>query len=80
MNKMIESTAGIDFTMPYGCVYSGLDSTVLDKYISDCSHIWKEHTQAVPRRMIGATIGTHIGPGAIAVAFSKINRADDEGK
>ncbi len=69
LNKMIESTAGIDFTMPYGCVYSGLDSTVLDKYISDCSHIWKEHTQAVPRRMIGATIGTHIGPGAIAVAF-----------
>ena len=69
LNKMIENTAGIDFAMPYGCVYSGLDSTVLDKYIADCSAIWKGHVDDIPRRMIGATIGTHIGPGAIAVAF-----------
>ena len=69
LNKMIENTSGIDFAMPYGCVYSGLDSTVLDKYIADCSAIWKGHVDEIPRRMIGATIGTHIGPGAIAVAF-----------
>ena len=69
LNKMIENTSGIDFAMPYGCVYSGLDSTVLDKYIADCSAIWKGHVDDIPRRMIGATIGTHIGPGAIAVAF-----------
>lgn len=69
LNTLIGKTGGIDFDMPYGCVYSGLESAVLDKYINDCADLWKERAESIPKKMIGATIGTHIGPGAIGVAF-----------
>lgn len=65
----VEKTGGIDFTMPYFLGYTGLTDALLKKYIEDSSHLWKNHTDSLPISTIGATIGTHIGPGAIAVAF-----------
>ncbi len=59
----------IDFSMPYGVVYSGLDDTVLNKYIKDSESIWKDKVTTIPSYLIGSTIGTHIGPGGIGVAF-----------
>ena len=55
--------------MPYGVVWSGLDDSVLKKYVSDSERLWKEHIDHIPAYLIGSTIGTHIGPGAIGVAF-----------
>ncbi|MBO5328203.1 MAG: DegV family protein [Clostridia bacterium] len=66
--RLIEEK-GIDFDMPYGIVWSGLSSAVMEKYLSDSAHIWKEHTSCVPTHIIGSTIGTHVGPGAVGVAF-----------
>lgn len=60
---------GIDFSMPYGVMWSGLENTMLKKYIEDSSELWKGKTAEIPEYMIGSTIGTHIGPGAIGVAF-----------
>ena len=60
---------GIDFTMPYGTVYSGTDDSKLNQYIRDSEEIWKGKTESVPVHTLGCTIGTHIGPGAIGVAF-----------
>lgn len=65
----VEKTGGIDFTMPYFLGYTGLTDALLKKYIEDSGHLWKNHTDSLPISTIGATIGTHIGPGAIAVAF-----------
>lgn len=60
---------GVDFDMPIALAYSGLSVDLLNKYIDDSQHLWVDKTQELPRVMIGSTIGTHIGPGAIGVAF-----------
>lgn len=65
----IEKTAGIDFSRPLRLGYTGLTDTLLQKYIEDSSALWRGHAESLPVSTIGGTIGTHVGPGAIAVAF-----------
>ena len=60
---------GIDFTMPYAVIYSSEGEELLDSYIKNNEQLWKGHTEFIPRHMVGGTIGTHIGPGAIGVCF-----------
>lgn len=65
----IKKTAGIDFSRPLRLGYTGLADTLLQKYIEDSSALWRGHAESLPVSTIGGTIGTHVGPGAIAVAF-----------
>ncbi len=60
---------GVNFAMPYCLAYTGLSDKLLQKYIQDSRALWESHTTHLPISTIGATIGTHIGPNAIAVAF-----------
>ncbi len=69
LNQLIEKCGGIDFSMPYGTMYSGIDDSYLQKYISDSKSIYENYTDTVPQYIIGCTIGSHIGPGAIGVSF-----------
>lgn len=64
-----EKSGGPDFSMPYTLGYTGLTDTLLQKYIADSERLWKDKTDTLPITMIGSTIGTHAGPGAIGVAF-----------
>ena len=67
--KEIEKADGIDFTRPFCLGYTGLNDEMLQKYIKDSEARWSGHTDQLPVCSLGATIGTHVGPGAIAVAF-----------
>ncbi|MDO4607863.1 MAG: DegV family protein [Clostridia bacterium] len=67
--KEIESTSGIDFSKPLRLGYTGLTDALLQKYIEDSSELWAGHSDSIVVSHIGSTIGTHVGPGAIAVAF-----------
>lgn len=67
--QLVEKSGGIDFDMPFAGAYSGLGDEVFQKYLEDSKHLWEGKTDNVPEYMIGSTIGTHIGPGAVAVAF-----------
>lgn len=67
--ELIEKCGGIDFSKPIFLAYSGNDRTLLDRYIEDSRHIWEGNIEELPVSRIGSTIGTHVGPGAIAVAF-----------
>ncbi len=69
LNKTIESIGGIDFDMPWGYVWSGTDKTNIDKYKTDSRYLVGE--RECPLRPLGSTIGTHIGPGAVGLAFFK---------
>jgi len=69
LRKEIEKINGIDFSKPFCLGYTGLDDTLLQKYIQDSDYLWSGHTDHLPVCTIGATIGTHVGPNAIAVAF-----------
>lgn len=65
----IQKASGIDFSRPYLLGYTGLDDALLRKYIADSRQLWKGYTEELPVTTIGGTIGTHVGPGAVAVAF-----------
>lgn len=69
LTQLIENSGGIDFKMPYATAYSGMDDSLLQKYIKDSVSLWKDEIDQIPSYCIGSTIGTHVGPGAIAVAF-----------
>lgn len=69
LNQLVKKCGGIDFDMPYTLAYSGLSDDYLKKYLADSETLWKGKTDKIPSYMIGSTIGTHIGPNAIAVAF-----------
>lgn len=71
LTQQIDVSGGIDFDMPYCVAYSGLSDALLKKYMKDHEDLFSEHVAAkdIPVASIGSTIGTHAGPGAIAVAF-----------
>ncbi|MCM1136588.1 MAG: DegV family protein [Clostridium sp.] len=65
----IKKVGGIDFSKPYFLGYTGLSDALIQKYIKDSEALWNEAVKSLPITTVGGTIGTHVGPGAIAVAF-----------
>lgn len=59
-------TRGVDRKLPILLGYSGLSRDMLDKYRADSTHLWTPDQNST---VIGAAIGVHAGPGAVAVAF-----------
>ncbi len=78
LTRFVENSSGIDFDMPYALAYSGLDDTLLQKYIRDSEALYKGRAGELPICTVGSTIGTHVGPGAIAVAFFAASRKGTE--
>lgn len=77
--EQINAAGGIDFSMPYFLGYTGLSKDLIQKYIEDNASLWKSETDYLPVDSVGCTIGTHAGPGAIAVAFvAKNNQSGEE--
>ena len=69
----IKSSGGIDFSKPYFLGYTGLNDALMQKYIADSETFWKNHTDNLPVATVGGTIGTHVGPGGIAVAYFAVS-------
>lgn len=67
----IHKAGGVDFTKPVLLGYTGISDALLQKYIRDSQHIWEGNLEEIRYTTIGSVIGTHVGPGAIAVAFFK---------
>jgi len=67
--EQIGLAGGIDFSKPYYLGYTGLSDSMIQKYIEDNKALWEDETDHLPIGTVGGTIGTHAGPGAIAVAF-----------
>lgn len=74
--EQIDKAGGIDFSKPYFLGYTGLEDGLLQKYIKDSEALWKEHTDSLNITTVGGAIGTHVGPGAIAVAFFSANSSE----
>lgn len=68
LNKEINAAGGVNTDMPILLGYTGSDSTLMNRYIEESSDLFPADT---PRTIIGSVIGTHAGPGAVAVAFFK---------
>ena len=67
--NLINKFGGIDFNYPYAAAYSGLSDALVNKYLEDSKHLYAHHTDTIPLHSIGCAIGTHLGPGAVGVAF-----------
>ena len=64
LTEFAEKLGGIDFERPFCFGYTGFSDETLKKYIHDSARLYADKLDVV-----GATIGTYAGPGAIAVAF-----------
>ncbi len=69
--QQIEKAGGVDFDKPLLLGYTGLSDALLMKYVEDSKVLWENGTENLQFSPIGSVIGTHAGPGAIAVAFYK---------
>ena len=67
--EAVKSAGGVDFAMPCFLGYTGLSDALVKKYAEDNAALWRSGTSELPISTIGGTIGTHAGPGAIAVAW-----------
>lgn len=76
--EQITLCGGIDFDKPFALGYTGLDDTLIKQYIESSKSVWEGQTKELPISTIGGTIGTHVGPGAVAVAFFSLNEAGQD--
>ena len=65
----IEKAGGVDFQKPVLLGYTGLSDVLLKKYIQDSASLWQGRIDTLPCSVVGSVVGTHAGPGAVAVAF-----------
>ena len=65
----IGKAGGVDFGKPVLLGYTGLSDALLKKYIQDSAALWEGHLEELPYEVVGSVVGTHAGPGAVAVAF-----------
>lgn len=64
LQKEIEAL-GVDTAKPVVYGYTGNDDSLLEKYLSEYGTVGNNPCHA----LVGSTIGTHVGPGAYAIAF-----------
>ncbi len=65
----IQRAGGVDFHKPLLLGYTGLSDELLKKYITDSAELWQGNMEELPVQIVGSVVGTHAGPGAVAVAF-----------
>lgn len=64
LQKEIEAL-GVDTAKPVVYGYTGNDDSLLEKYLSEYGTVGNNPCHV----LVGSTIGTHVGPGAYAIAF-----------
>ena len=69
--KEIEALGGIDPELPFIYGYTGLDSEPVKSFMKESDFLWKDFCGTAKFSVVGSVIGTHAGPGAVALAFFK---------
>ncbi len=69
--EKINQAGGVDFDRPVLLGYTGLSPALLEKYVEDSKSLWEKHVDQLDGCLLCSVIGTHVGPGAVAVAFFK---------
>ena len=67
--EKIREAGGVYFERPVLLGYTGLSSALLEKYVDDSKALWADHVDKLDGCLLCSVIGTHAGPGAVAVAF-----------
>lgn len=68
--REIDNAGGIDQSRPALLGYTGVSDALLQNFIQACA-AQENPIAELPATAIGSVVGTHVGPGAYAVAFFK---------
>ncbi len=69
VNKFAVKEGDVDLNMPYCVGYSGFSDEIAKTYLQEEGNPFLSKTNNVPIYVIGSTIGTHIGPGAVGISY-----------
>lgn len=70
LRSKVSEAGGINFDKPFRLGYTGLSDSMLRKYVRDSEDRHAGHVEdELKVTHIGSVIGTHAGPGAVAIAF-----------
>lgn len=69
LRQLIEKSGNIDPTMPLCMAYTGTTDENLKKFMDEHGDLWEGIGDNLNVSSVGAVIGAHVGPGAVAVAF-----------
>ena len=67
VRDLVVKAGGIDFSKPMCAAYSGLEDDNLKTFLADSTDLLCG--SEIDVAAIGSVIGTHVGPGAVAIAF-----------
>ncbi len=62
---------GLNYDMPVLLGYAGVSDELLQRYAEDSRSLWEGKIDPLECAQIGTAVGTHAGPGTVAVAFFK---------
>ena len=68
ISDLIREDGGFDFDRPLCIGYTGNSDKPVKQFLDSCTDLW-EGKGEVPVSSIGATIGTHTGPGGFLLAY-----------
>ena len=69
MNQEIEKSGSIDMERPFVIGYTGVDSSLMQTYIEENLDVWGGDMSRIHTAQLGSVVGTHAGPGAVAVGY-----------
>ena len=67
LRDLVAKSGGIDFSKPLCAAYSGLEDDNLKTFLEESPDMLCG--TKVPIATVGSVIGTHVGPGAVAIAY-----------
>ena len=67
VRDLVAKSGGIDFSKPMCAAYSGLEDDNLKAFLADSTDMLCG--SEIPVAVIGSVIGTHVGPGAVAIGY-----------
>lgn len=69
IHKALKKFGPADYDRPYHFGYTGLSDAKLVKYLKDNEALYGTYSEDLPINLVGPSVGTHVGPGAIAFAY-----------
>ena len=69
LRELIPSYGQVQFDKPYAFTYSGLSEESAKKFAADNADLWPDTPETLGIHSVGCSIGTHVGPGAVGIAY-----------
>ena len=69
LREFVDNTNGINTEVPFTFAFSGDERETVEQFAQAHADMWDGEGKEAPMCSIGCVIGTHVGPGVVAVAY-----------